>query len=469
MQNHLLSQLPSVDKVLRHERCQLLLEKHGLKLVTAAIRSTLATVRSDLSETTTELPDMQDVLVLLEERLISQSKASLLAVFNLTGTVLHTNLGRAGLPVAALNAIMTTAAGASNLEFDLTSGQRGDRDSHIESLLCDLTGAESATLVNNNAAAVLLVLNTLALNLEVPVSRGELVEIGGSFRVPDIMARAGCKLIEVGTTNRTHRQDYSNAISDKTALLMKVHASNYAIKGFTTSVSHTELAKIAHEHQLPFVTDLGSGTLIDLRKYALPFEPTARETIENGADLVTFSGDKLLGGPQAGIIVGRQELIASIKANPMKRALRVDKMTIAALYEVLKLYRDPDRLSQRLPTLRLLTRSPEEINALATRVYPAVVQAVGDFAEVSILDCLSQIGSGSLPLDLLPSKAIALKPKVKRGDGVVLEKMATAFRALPTPVIGRINAGSLIFDLRCLEDERRFVSQLSELNTAITL
>jgi L-seryl-tRNA(Ser) seleniumtransferase len=469
VQNQLLSKVPSVDKVLRDEGCQRLLERHGLKLVTSVIRTTLATIRSNLAGTATELPDMQGVITLVAEGLNSQLEASLLPVFNLTGTVLHTNLGRAGLPAEALNAIITTAAGASNLEFDLATGDRGDRDNHIEALLCELTGAESATVVNNNAAAVLLVLNTLALNQEVPVSRGELVEIGGSFRVPDIMARAGCRLVEVGTTNRTHRKDYSNAISDKTALLMKVHTSNYAIKGFTTSVADTELAEIARQHQIPFVTDLGSGTLIDLRKFELPFEPTAGETIENGADLVTFSGDKLLGGPQAGIIAGRQDLIARIKANPMKRALRVDKMTISALYEVLKLYLDPDRLTERLPTLRLLTRTVEEIDALAARVHPAVVAAVGAIAEVSIVDCQSQIGSGSLPLDLLASKAIGLRPAAKKGDGVALERMSNAFRSLPIPVIGRINAGSLIFDLRCLEDEEGFTGQLSELKTADVL
>lgn len=465
MQNHLLSKVPSVDKVLRDEGCQLLLQKHGHNLVTEFIRSTLETIRTSLGEAGTTLPDMQDLLAQVEERLNSQLNPGLLAVFNLSGTVLHTNLGRAGLPQEAIDAIVTTAAGASNLEFDLSSGERGDRDNHIESLLCGLSGAEAATVVNNNAAAVLLVLNSLALNKQVPVSRGELVEIGGSFRVPDIMARAGCKLIEVGTTNRTHLKDYINVISDKTALLMKVHTSNYAIKGFTTSVADSEVARIAHEHQIPFVTDLGSGTLIDLRKFDLPFEPTVRQTIESGADLVTFSGDKLLGGPQAGIIVGKRDLIARIKANPMKRALRVDKMTISALFEVLKLYLDPDRLAQRLPTLRLLTRSQEEINELAKRICPPLVQAVDGLAEVSIVDCQSQIGSGSLPLDLLPSKAIAIKPKVTKGVGVALEKISTAFRCLPTPVIGRINDDSLLFDLRCLEDEDGFTSQLADLKT----
>jgi|TARA_B100000315_G_scaffold260784_1_gene325202 L-seryl-tRNA(Ser) seleniumtransferase len=475
VQNRLLSKVPSVDKILRHEDCQILLDKHGLKLVTAVIRSTLVAIRSTLAEApsnsddkSTEVPDMHGVIELVAGRLNSQPDASLLPVFNLTGTVLHTNLGRAPLPPEALEAIITTAAGASNLEFDLASGDRGDRDSHIEALLCDLTGAESATVVNNNAAAVLLVLNTLALNKEVPVSRGELVEIGGSFRVPDIMARAGCKLIEIGTTNRTHRKDYSNAINDSTAILMKVHTSNYAIRGFTTSVTDTELSDIARQHGIPFVTDLGSGTLIDLRDFGLPFEPTVRETIDNGADVVTFSGDKLLGGPQAGIIVGRKRLIDAIKSNPMKRALRVDKMTISALYEVLKLYRDPDRLSERLPTLRLLTRSLEEISAVATRIHAAVVAALGPVAEVSIVDCQSQIGSGSLPLDLLPSRALALRPKAKKGDGLVLDRMSAAFRALPTPVIGRINAGALIFDLRCLQDEDGFVTQLGKLKPVDT-
>ncbi|MDH5750456.1 MAG: L-seryl-tRNA(Sec) selenium transferase, partial [Rhodospirillales bacterium] len=313
-------------------------------------------------------------------------------------------------------------------------------------------------------AAVLLVLNTLAQRREVPVSRGELIEIGGSFRMPDIMKRAGCKLVEIGTTNRSHAKDYESAITEKTALLMKVHTSNYVVEGFTSSVPENLLADIAHKHEIPFVVDLGSGTLVDFQSYGLPYEPTPGHTLGQGADLVTFSGDKLLGGPQAGLIVGRADLIAKIKRNPMKRAMRLDKVTIAALGAVLRLYADPDRLVQRLPTLRLLTRSADGIHALAERLLPVMAKHLGGHAQVTIETCQSQIGSGSLPVERLQSSALALRPQgEKRGAGRALDRLAAAFRALPVPVIGRVHGGALLFDLRCLEDEAGFCQQISSL------
>jgi L-seryl-tRNA(Ser) seleniumtransferase len=293
------------------------------------------------------------------------------------------------------------------------------------------------------------------------VSRGELIEIGGAFRMPDIMARAGCKLVEVGTTNRTHLADFANCIGPRTALIMKVHPSNYAIEGFTSAVSEAELAALAHKHNLPFAIDLGSGTLVDLAAYGLPHEPTPMDALKAGADLVTFSGDKLLGGPQAGIIVGKAELVRKLDRNPLKRALRLDKGRLAALEAVLRLYADPDRLAQRLPALRLLTRDSADIKSLGERIFAALPTAVTSAAQVELQPCRSQIGSGSLPVDRLESWCLSLRPA--RQGGTALARLAASFRALPVPVIGRIEDGCFRMDLRCLEDEPAFMAQLPQL------
>lgn len=448
---------PSVDRVLRWPAIEALIAVHGRTVVLTAIRAELEACRVHVS-----MADGISDAVMVEavaQRIAAFVSPSLRKVYNLTGTVLHTNLGRAPLPPEAIAAMVEVASGASNLEYDLGTGERGDRDDHIEAWLCRLTGAEAATVVNNNAAAVLLLLNTLALRKEVIVSRGELVEIGGAFRLPDIMTRAGCKLHEVGTTNRTHLRDYADAVSNRTALLMKAHTSNYRIEGFTASVDEALIADLSVAKGLPFAVDLGSGTLVDMTRFGLPHEPTPAETLEKGAHLVTFSGDKLLGGPQAGIIVGSKDLIARIKKNPMKRAMRCDKMTIAALEAVLRLYSDPDRLVQRIPTLRLLARPVDEIEAVARRVRPALARWAGAQGDVDVVPLDSQIGSGSLPMNRLPSVGLRITPaNAKRRSGRILEEIASIFRSLPTPVIGRISNGAFLMDLRCLETEQDFIA-----------
>jgi L-seryl-tRNA(Ser) seleniumtransferase len=463
------ARIPAVSRMLDLPGVQPLIEAHGRAAVTAAIREMQAQLRVDLARLVSdELPlDEAALITRVADVLQRRAQAPLRRVFNLTGTVLHTNLGRAALPQEAIDAMVAVASEPSNLEFDLDTGKRGDRDSHTEGLLCELTGAEAATVVNNNAAAVMLVLNTLARRKDVLVSRGELVEIGGSFRIPDVMTRAGCRLVEVGTTNRTHLEDFANAIGPATGLVMKVHHSNFVMAGFVAEANATELATLAHARDLALAVDLGSGTLVDLDRFGLPHEPTPAETLRQGADLVTFSGDKLLGGPQAGIIVGKASLIERIKRNPMKRALRLDKLSIAALSAVLGLYRNPDRLAQRLPTLRLLTRSYESILATTRRLLPTLSAAFGASAQVTLVACKSVIGSGSLPSNELPSAGFEIRPLASKRDATVaLNGLVDELRGLPIPVIGRVQHDALLLDIRCLEDEAAFIEQLQPLIAA---
>jgi len=459
--------LPSLDAMLRSAALAGEIEARGRQVMVETLRG----VVGDLRARPEDLPDTTEATIALvagmtKQRLSESAGSPVRAVINLTGTILHTNLGRAILPESAIEAVTRAAASPSSLEFDIESGRRGDRQRGLVERLIRLTGAEDATVVNNNAAAVVLALDTLARRREVPISRGELVEIGGAFRMPDIMSRAGCKMREVGTTNRTHLRDYEAVIGPRTAMLLKVHTSNYVVQGFTASVGERALANLAREHAIPLMVDLGSGALVDMARLGLPREPTVAETLKAGADLVTFSGDKLLGGPQAGLIVGRKDLIAKLKRNPFKRALRLDKRTLAALDAVLGLYENPDTLVENVPTLRHLTRPleviAEQAERLVSRLRDALDGARGDGWAVSVEPCQSEIGSGSLPGAGLDSVALVVRSKARRG-GAALNRLSTRFRGLPMPVIGRVGDGGFWLDLRCLDDEAAFVDQLAGL------
>ena len=498
------TRLPAVDRVLRRPEVVACARDCGRDLVVEAVRGALDDLRAEMGQGSPEArasrppdkpraetqhgalearasrppefhaagnppaPTAGDIERLVAEAALRRARAavapSLRPVLNLSGTVLHTNLGRAELPEVAVAAMAEAARSAMNLEIDLATGKRGERDAHVERWLARLTGAEAAMVVNNNAAAVLLVLNTLALGREVPVSRGELIEIGGSFRLPEIMSRAGCRLVEVGTTNRTHLEDFARAIGDGTGAVMTVHTSNYVVEGFTAAPEPARLASLARERGVPWVHDLGSGTLVALERFGLPHEPTPREALADGADLVTFSGDKLLGGPQAGIVAGRADLVAAVRRNPVKRALRVDKVTLAALGALLPLYANPERLVRELPPLRRLVRPEPEIRASAERV---AARLRGRFeGSVEVVGCASRIGSGALPVDTLPSAGIALRPPPSgggRSSGRRVEELAAALRALSLPVIGRIREGALVLDFRCLERESDLLDALAPL------
>jgi len=462
--------LPAVDRLLHQAGVAALVQQHGHSLVATQARALLDSLRTQALAGALPASALQpDALAAaLSARVAQRLAPRLQRVLNLTGTVIHTNLGRALLADSALQHLLAMMAGPNNLEYDLATGGRGDRDTVVEELLCTLTGAEAATVVNNNAAAVLLTIAAMAGGREVIVSRGELVEIGGAFRMPDVMASAGATLVEVGTTNRTHPHDYERAITARTALLMKVHTSNYAVQGFTAAVDEADLAPIAHARSLPLATDLGAGSLVDLAQWGLPREPLPQEKLAAGCDIVSFSGDKLLGGPQAGLIVGSKAAIGRIRKFPMKRALRMSKLPLAALEATLMLYLRPDRLTQDLPTLRLLTRPAAAITQLAQQLQPALQAALDVGYVVTVVPLMGQIGSGSLPVERLPSAGLAIAPRQKKGAGRALDALATALRGLPLPVIGRVADDQLLLDLRCLEDPAPFIAQLPALRAALS-
>ena len=458
----LFQQLPSVDKLLKMPQGEQLISEFGHSAVVAACRTLLVQARQFIQQHQ-QLPinflDFERTFAALQQYLQQQNQVQIKAVHNLTGTVLHTNLGRALWSEESQQAALAAMRQNVALEYDLDEGRRSHRDNHISELLCRLTGAQAACVVNNNAAAVLLMLATFAQDKEVIISRGELIEIGGAFRIPDIMAQAGCRLVEVGTTNRTHLKDYRNAINENTAFLMKVHSSNYQICGFTSAVSEAELAELGREMNVPVITDLGSGALMDLSRYGLPKEPTVQEKVAQGVDLVSFSGDKLLGGVQAGIIVGKKAWIERLQAHPLKRVLRCDKVILAGLEATLRLYLNPEKLSERLPTLRLLTKSVEQLRADAERLKARLESRLNADFQLQIEDSLAQIGSGSQPMERIPSVAVTLSEKTPQK----LSALSTRFKQLSQPIIGRMENGKLWLDLRSVADIETLLNTVDEL------
>jgi L-seryl-tRNA(Ser) seleniumtransferase len=445
-----LRDLPSVDRLLGHSRTEELLARFSRQYVTRHCRDILDELRTQIRQgcpvTAIELSDAS-ILGRLEERIAAEREPRLMRVVNATGTVLHTNLGRALLPQAAIDAIGRAAGHTVNLEYDLARGERGQREEPVERLLVALTGAEAATVVNNNAAAVLVALNTLASGREVIVSRGELIEIGGAFRLPEVMAKSGAILKEVGTTNRTHPGDYERAIGPQTGLLLKVHTSNYKIVGFSSDVTLGQLVAIGNQHHVPVMEDLGSGALVDLSRYGLPKEPVVAERLDLGPDIVTFSGDKVLGGPQAGLVVGTKHWISQISKNPLHRAVRCGKLTIAALEATLKLYWESGNLAEDIPTLRAFVRPIAELERVAERVIPALQRVLGEGFRLAVESSTAQIGSGALPAEELPTKVIAVE-----NEEIGAERIAAAFRSARPPILGRIRDGRFLLDLRTIFD-----------------
>ena len=457
---NLLRELPSVDRLLKHPRCEALLARYNRDYLIQKCRDALDQARIEIrqgkSSATGAVKD-DAIAARVEAQIAAESQPGLVRVVNATGTILHTNLGRALLSQAAIDAVLGVAGCPVNLEYDLAAGKRGRREETIEKLLTQLTGAEAATVVNNNAAAVLLALNSLADGREVIVSRGELIEIGGAFRIPEIMAKSNAILKEVGSTNRTHPEDYERAINEKTALLLKVHTSNYKVVGFTAEVDLTQLVDIGKKHNVPVMEDLGSGALIDLSRYGLPKEPLVGERIDAGADVVTFSGDKILGGPQAGLLVGRKSLIGRMNKNHLQRALRCGKLTLAALEGTLRRYQQSPDITREIPTLRSFTRGVDEIGDLGKQLLPRLQRALGDGYRLALEESTSQIGSGALPTEELPTVVIAIAHETLNAN-----RIAKNFRRANPPIIGRIQDDSFMLDLRTIFDPEDLLPRFND-------
>ena len=460
--NLLYRSIPKVDILLEKEEIQNAIEEYGREIVMEAIREEMEGLRAYIGTCEDEKAALDRIESLTEQILRYVKKVNtpnMRMVINGTGTILHTNLGRAPISQEHMAKLSNIVTGYSNLEYNLEAGKRGERYSHFEELLCRLTGAEAAMAVNNNAAAVMLILSSMAKGGEVVVSRGELVEIGGKFRIPDVMEQSGATLVEVGTTNKTHYSDYEDAITEDTKALLKVHTSNYRIVGFTDTVTIADLAPLAKERELPLIEDLGSGVLVDLSKYGLTYEPTVQDSIKNGADVVCFSGDKLLGGPQAGIIIGKKKYIDMMKKNQLTRALRIDKFTATALDLVLQEYLSEEKAIQNIPVLRMIHETKEEVTVRA-RSLKNMLNRAGLEADFGLEECESQIGGGSLPLERIPSMAVTVKP-----HNISVPKLEEEMRHLEVPIIPRTANDTIYLDVRTIESHwfKQIVQMMGEL------
>lgn len=448
--------IPKVDSIMENDKIKELLDITSREVILDCVRKATEDLRlfinnnpNSENEINAEIKNIINNIISHVHKLLSFNMKK---VINGTGTILHTNLGRAVISQEAAKRLNNIVTGYSNLEFDLDLGKRGSRYSHFEKIVCKITGAEAAIAVNNNAAAVLLILSSMAKDKEVIVSRGELVEIGGSFRVPDVMKQSGSHLVEVGTTNKTHLYDYEEKITAETSALLKVHTSNYKIVGFTESVTIEELSALGKKYNIPVIEDIGSGVLVDLSKYGLTYEPTVQNSIKAGVDIVSFSGDKLLGGPQAGIIVGKKQYIDKIKKHPLNRALRIDKFTAAVLESVFHEYMDEEKAINNIPVLKMINRNAEDIKASAEKLAEEL-SILSDFLDINTVDCLSQIGGGSLPLERLKSYAVTLKPKTMTCNSFEIK-----LRNNEIPLIGRVVNDTFYIDIRTvLENEDKII------------